>query len=779
MNDFADLRQRAQLIITKSTTYEDRLAALSAGAKPRLKNAEKEWEQQLLERRAQGDIWQLRKARFRVDPALSSMAHEKDQGQTRLKVQSSNCPTLQHHPSGKIRLLRFHYGSVDLQQYVRSELSRHVEVSPSFRDKPILNAFDLAAIIRFYIAYDDGPLSHERGRIQVILCMLVMAYTGVRPGSIVESQYHRMTNDGLRYKDVEVTLVTIDESVEIILGVKIRHRKHRRNSGQEPTFTLHGVPSNRFLCPVSYFLALAFSDDVFDGISSMSTLKKLKVPPGQTVLVLPYKSTAAELPVFRAAKENHSPSKDRSMSTETLRLILQELGIRAGYGQPLMAYNFRRGQAQKLDECARSVAQRKAVMGHSSESQFDPYYSHVINLDTQSAFLEKPLQQHLVEIRTGMAAHRDLKAPRAICHSFERLCRQKQTGFSTKQEKLAFRPEFFKHFKEQPHIEVAAQLNAINSGSGTGGVHPSPDVGREKPPRLLQALLRYHGTRKRAIDLLFESTSPDLKSAVDCLTEMCRDQEDFYCYPDVLAPIDGRCPYCRKRLLEAKVRHTVHLLECRMFAWSREDLKQFLRDNAQENCWWTGCPEYGQTFQLDDLIDHQIEHWKNKGLQCRWGPICNQRFPNREALFAHLQQHHKVITPTTCFLPFFCHECAEWSYNQDEWERHCEHHLQNLTLFCGRFTWRSRVVIAANCPFCLGDQGSAASTRWHQFTETHTGALDRHIRQHVMKEFRAGQQCPHPLCDVSLESADVLYGHFIDVHSMPLHTAAPVDTNER
>ncbi len=37
------------------------------------------------------------------------------------------------------------------------------------------------------------------------------------------------------------------------------------------------------------------------------------------------------------------------MTTDTLRLILEELGIRAGYGQRLRAYNFRRGQAQKLD----------------------------------------------------------------------------------------------------------------------------------------------------------------------------------------------------------------------------------------------------------------------------------------------------------------------------------------------------------------------------------------------------------------------------------------------
>ncbi len=95
MDDFADLRQRAQLIITKCTTYADRIAGISAGARPRLKNAEKEWQQcvimtllvilittnhvrdelQLLGHRAPGARWLFGEARSRAGQALSSMAH--------------------------------------------------------------------------------------------------------------------------------------------------------------------------------------------------------------------------------------------------------------------------------------------------------------------------------------------------------------------------------------------------------------------------------------------------------------------------------------------------------------------------------------------------------------------------------------------------------------------------------------------------------------------------------------------------------------------------------
>ncbi len=63
--------------------------------------------------------------------------------------------------------------------------------------------------------------------------MLVMAYTGVRPGSIMEATYHANSNEGLVYGDVEVTLVKVKSGeLQIVLGVKIRNRKHRRYTGE-------------------------------------------------------------------------------------------------------------------------------------------------------------------------------------------------------------------------------------------------------------------------------------------------------------------------------------------------------------------------------------------------------------------------------------------------------------------------------------------------------------------------------------------------------------------
>ncbi len=116
-----------------------------------------------------------------------------------------------------------------------------------------------------------------------------------------------------------------------------------------PVFTLHEVPTNRFLCPVSYFLALAFFDNAFDQVSDVSMLKKLDVPTGRTSLILAYNSSKADLPIFRAQKSCHALSETRIWTTDKVTTYLHELGIHAGYGQLLSMYNFRRGQAQMLD----------------------------------------------------------------------------------------------------------------------------------------------------------------------------------------------------------------------------------------------------------------------------------------------------------------------------------------------------------------------------------------------------------------------------------------------
>ena len=92
---------------------------------------------------------------------------------------------------------------------------------------------------------------------------------------------------------------------------------------------------------------------MFEGISNISQIDQLDVPPGCNSLALAYHAGKRHLPILRSASSQElSPDgqwTNRIMTVNKLGDYLGKLGMRAGYGQRLYPYNFRRGQAQKLE----------------------------------------------------------------------------------------------------------------------------------------------------------------------------------------------------------------------------------------------------------------------------------------------------------------------------------------------------------------------------------------------------------------------------------------------
>ncbi len=460
-----------------------------------------------------------------------------------------------------------------------------------------------------------------------------------------------------------------------------------------------------------------------------------------------------------------------------LGIFLLQLGMRAGYQDRLLAYNFRRGQAQKLDgghvslvsfvdadraviEHARSIAQRKAVMGHSSEAQFNAYYSHNVDLDTQSAFLDHPLQPKLIQTRTGMAAHRDLRAP------------QPPLRLLTNSQMKTFRLQYDNYFKEQAQRDLTVQIGTPELDIQTAN---HVQEYRLRPSRLLRAELRYNKTRKNAIDVLFASDSSGLAQVVDCLTQLSKDEETFYSYPGVPGPVDGRCHYCHKAVDRKSKLHLLHLLEChesQLFQQRQTSAlaprAANLKEKRSDDRWFS---------RLSRLIAQSDTHWNEGGSECIWLG-CGQNFPGSKVMLDHLRQEHLSLAPRNeSSSTLFCHECAEWIPSPVDWERHCQDHLQNLTLFCGRLTWRGRIIIAPNCPFCLSNSNLSSADRCRQFRDN--TELRRHVEEHVTNEFNAPQQCPHPLCNETIELVSALHGHLAEVHSMPLNGVAPLVTPQK
>jgi hypothetical protein len=113
-------------------------------------------------------------------------------------------------------------------------------------------------------------------------------------------------------------------------------------------------------------------------------------------------------------------------------------------------------------------------------------------------------------------------------------------------------------------------------------------------------------------------------------------------------------------------------------------------------------------------------------------------------------------------LPFaeYCYACCKWSCTEDDWNSHCEWHLENLTMRCGLLSFRYTLAVAGYCPFCLGNEGLLSSQRMQQWMTKST--LLNHIDTHLEND--ATSECPHPLCHVSLNRASDFRAHFQDAH---------------
>ncbi len=111
--------------------------------------------------------------------------------------------------------------------------------------------------------------------------------------------------------------------------------------------------SNRWLCPVTYFLALALGDDVFnENISHPSQLARLEIPTGRNSLSLSYKPQQAKWPILRAYTAQRpsitNPSTPRILRITRLCADTREAGMRAKFGKKLTNYAWRRGQGMKV-----------------------------------------------------------------------------------------------------------------------------------------------------------------------------------------------------------------------------------------------------------------------------------------------------------------------------------------------------------------------------------------------------------------------------------------------
>ncbi|KAL9583651.1 MAG: hypothetical protein Q9203_004996 [Teloschistes exilis] len=318
----------------------------------------------------------------------------------------------------------------------------------------------------YHWTFDTESFHFERDRVQLALFILLLAYTGQRPGAIVESDSvgNRNSNQALKYRDIKLKLVRggNGEASLLVMTVNIRLDKGKRGKGIWKTLTLFENGNQPAMCPIIYFLALAFADNIFHprliqpGLS-VDRLHKFTCPTGRTTIDFSFREDILDAPIFRPSAQVLS-GKDgdtvRALTATRMRYWMIRLGERAGFPHALTPYCLRRDIATSLagisllpplsgfqiinvlEDSRVSQPQLLRILGHRKiETYINHYQSTNVVVDVQSTFLGTESKSDMIKEIGRLCQRLDLNLPRCLTKEQQRAA-YKQPKFREKLREL-------------------------------------------------------------------------------------------------------------------------------------------------------------------------------------------------------------------------------------------------------------------------------------------------------------------------------------------------------
>lgn len=111
---------------------------------------------------------------------------------------------------------------------------------------------------------------------------------------------------------------------------------------------LYEEPLMRYMCPVTWFLSLAFAGNVFQDLSSHGDLAKARPLAGSSLYRARYKKDTLDRPIMRNTQADGTLSADQIWTYNCFNTALRGVRQRAGYKENLSAYCFRRAFAHAV-----------------------------------------------------------------------------------------------------------------------------------------------------------------------------------------------------------------------------------------------------------------------------------------------------------------------------------------------------------------------------------------------------------------------------------------------
>ena len=164
----------------------------------------------------------------------------------------------------------------------------------------------LLGMLHYHWKFDIEIFTFERERVQLATVFLFFAYTGARPGAIIESSCGGIqgTNEALLYGDMKLRLLQPHNHVSLlVLKVTIRLNKGKRKRPSPKTITLYENRERPAMCPIIHFVALAFVDNAFhedliaEGLAP-NKLHSFQNPKGRITIDFKFRDDVLNKPIF-------------------------------------------------------------------------------------------------------------------------------------------------------------------------------------------------------------------------------------------------------------------------------------------------------------------------------------------------------------------------------------------------------------------------------------------------------------------------------------------------
>ncbi|CAE7020873.1 DUF3435 domain containing protein [Pyrenophora teres f. teres] len=438
-----------------------------------------------------------------------------------------------------------------------------------------IQQFEIAEdLIQFMWMCDEYQNPHPRARVQLAFSVVLMTLLGSRPGEFIESGAWKHSDEGLLYGDIDLVRYQNGTYTGYLLYLWLRNRKgHRNNKKHFPIMLLYEEAGMRSMCLVTYFLALALADGVFDGCESFKDIEVKELPLGSLLYTYRYKSEAKQRPILRSINPNGTVSDNEILTYNCFNNMLKGIGQRAGYEDRLSAYWFRRAYAKAVEKTA-TPAQRRLFMGHTNDDTVMYYISGIVGVDSQSMVYRREQKSELIDENTSMMLKRNLLAPMPPGSQLtDRLSRNadltdgpvvtlpertpsQEYALRRQSRKVAYRKQrgdFFDGKPLAPEYAVTAPHQTASDSESTGSTP------LRYPSRYLKALWKFEPERERIANLMYSysrnSVAPNNSTAISRreiplsdilqpMTKLAHPKKERYVYQSAGPTEDNCCSVC-------------------------------------------------------------------------------------------------------------------------------------------------------------------------------------------------------------------------------------------